>query len=302
MSEKKNKEILGTGKYSFELTHGDKVLFPDAGITKRDLVNFYDGVSELMLPFLKDRPVMLHRFTGGIGEKGFYQKDRSNHFPEWIESIKVKKESGGNNDMVLINNKSTLLYLVNQDMITPHTWLSTKDDPDVPDIMVFDLDPPENGSFNQVVKGAKILKAVIEEETGLAAYVKLSGSSGLHITIPVRPEKKFDEVRNLAKDIAEFTVDKNPDLFTTTLSKKERGGKLLIDYLRNSYAQTIAAPYSVRPLKNGPVAAPLQWDEINSKLTARKYTIKNMLQRISQTDNPWENIRSHSRKLPDTIR
>ncbi|HYX09905.1 MAG TPA: non-homologous end-joining DNA ligase [Bacteroidales bacterium] len=302
MSEKKNKKILGAGKFSFELTHGDKVLFPGAGITKHDLINYYDSVSELMLPFLKDRPVMLHRYTGGIGEKGFYQKDRSDYFPEWIESVKVKKESGGTNDMVLINNKSTLLYLVNQDMITAHIWLSTKNQPDKPDIMVFDLDPPDGGNFEQVITGAKVLKAVVEEEAGLEAFIKLSGSAGLHITIPVKADKKFEEVRNLAKEIAEFTTDKNADLFTTTLAKKGRNGKLFIDYLRNSYAQTIAAPYAVRPLKNGPVAAPLHWEEVNNELSARKYTLENILQRVSHTEDPWKNFRQHARKIPSSMK
>lgn len=284
------------GKYNVEIINPDKVFFPKSGIPKQDLISYYKNVADCMLPYLKDRPLTLHRFPDGIGKEGFYQKDRSEHFPRWIKSVLVKKEDG-QVDMVICNKTATLIFLINQGCITPHCWLSRKDKLHCPDKMIFDLDPPKDG-FGLVVEAAKDLKQLFENQLDLKPYVMLTGSTGIHVVVPIRRYHRFDKVRAFAKNISEYLAKQYPKQYTTEVRVQKRKGRLFLDYLRNAYAQTGVAPYAVRPIEEAPVATPLEWQELNDKdLGPQSYNIRNILKRLSQKDDPWKDMMRHARSL-----
>ena len=223
------------GRYKVELSNQDKVLFPEPDISKGDLVAYYKNISDIILPHLKNRPLTMQRYPRGIDSKGFFQKDKSDYFPDWIESVKVSKQDGSV-DMVIANNQATLVYLANQGMIIPHVWLSRKDKLNYPDKLIFDLDPPGK-NFDLVIKGAHAIREVLEK-LEMNPYVMTTGSKGIHVTVPLARQQDFNEVREFAGKISRFLAEKNPDEFTTEVRKDKRKGRLFLDYLRNSYAQT----------------------------------------------------------------
>ena len=280
-------------RHNIIISHAEKIMFPKSGITKGNLIDYYDGIADRMLPYLKDRPLTLHRFPEGLRVKGFFQKNASGYFPDWIRTARVKKKEGWV-DHVVCDNKDTLVYLANQGTITFHVALSKLNKLDYPDRLIFDLDPP-SADFRPVVEGAKILREFLEADLGLRTYLMITGSKGLHITVPLVQTENFDIVHDFAKNVAEHMVKAHPDKFTTAMRKDQREGKLFLDYLRNSYGQTGVCPFSVRAIEGAPVATPLYWDELeDNALNARTYTIKNIFIRLKKKDDPWENMESHT--------
>jgi len=278
------------------ITHKDKVLFPGSGITKEELVRYYEKISNFILPYLKDRPLTMHRFPSGIDKKGFFQKNASDYFPDWIRTTKVKKKGGWVNH-VICDTRETLVFLVNQGVITFHIPLSIVDNLEYPDKLIFDLDPPDD-NFRLVVKAAKVLRNFLENDLGLTTYVMTTGSKGLHIVVPLKATENFEETHDLAKKIAHYLADQNPKEFTTDLRKDQRKGRLFIDYLRNSYAQTAVSPFSIRALEGAPVATPLHWDELDALgLDSQAYNINSIFQRLEQIDNPWQDFKQHSKRI-----
>lgn len=276
------------GPHSFEASNLDKVLFPGDGITKGDLIDYYVKVAEYMLPHVQDRPLAMHRFPDGIDGKDFFQKNVPDYFPGWIVTASVKREDGSKIDMVLANNTATLAYLANQACIAPHIWLSRADKIDRPDKMIFDLDPPQ-GHFDLVIKAARALREVLASEHDLDAYAMTTGSKGMHVVVPLRRTRPFDEVRQAARGICEELAEAYPDDFTTEVRKDKRRGRLFLDYLRNSYGQHSIAPYGVRALPGAPVATPLDWDELGSlDKDAQTYTLRNIFRRLGQKGAVWE--------------
>lgn len=285
------------GSHTIELKNEKKVFFPENNITKGELIEYYHRISDTLLPFLKSRPISIERYPDGIKKEGFYQKDIPDHFPDWIDSVSIRKKESGTIRQVVCNNVETLIYLVNQGTISLHPWLSTSEDLHKPDKLVFDLDPPE-GNFEIVVKGAKALRSLLEDELDLHAFVMTTGSKGLHIYIPIHSEKNFDHARNFAKNAAEFLANQHADIFTTETRKNKRNNRLFIDYLRNAYAQTSISPYSVRTMEGAPVATPLDWEELNrNDLHAQRYTIKNIFKRLSRKADPWKDLKNHASLL-----
>ncbi|MDX1640243.1 MAG: non-homologous end-joining DNA ligase [Balneolaceae bacterium] len=285
------------GSHDVEIKNRDKVFFPEEKITKGNLIDYYEKIADSFIPFLKDRPLSLNRFPDGITEEGFYQKQVSDYFPDWIDTVEIEKKEGGTNSQVVCNSKATLIYLVNQGTVSFHPWLCKTDNLHKPDKLVFDLDPPQ-GNFEIVVKGAKALRSLLEKELGLNAFLMTTGSKGLHVVCPIKPEKDFEDVRSFAKDVADYLADNNPDTFTTKTRKDQRKGRLFIDYLRNAYAQTSIPPYSVRAREGAPVATPLGWNELNKEgLHSQSYTIKNIFKRLSQKDEPWSQFNNKATKL-----
>ena len=283
------------------LTHKDKILFPKSGITKQQVFHYYETIANAMLPFLKDRPLTMQRFPKGIGEEGFFQKNAPDYFPEWIPTVKVKKTDGWVNHVVC-NSKDTLLYLVNQYVLTFHVALSKIVKIDYPDKLIFDIDPP-TGKFKLAVKAAKALRFLLEEKLLLKAYVMTSGSEGLHVAVPLKADYPFDVVHNFAKQIANHICNNNPTEFTTAIRKDKRKGRLYIDFLRNSYAQTSVVPFSIRALEHAPVATPLHWDELDSKtLNAQYYTIDNIFKRLEKSDNPWQGFEKNAKDISTAIK
>ena len=287
--------------HKITLTHKDKVLFPKFGITKKQVFNYYENIANTMLPYLKDRPLTMQRFPKGIGDEGFFQKNAPDYFPEWILKIQVKKMDGWVNQIVC-NSRETLLYLVNQYVLTFHVALSKVEKIDYPDKLIFDIDPPK-GNFKLAIKAAKALRQLLEEKLELKAYVMTSGSKGLHIAVPLKGGQNFDEVRNFAKLVANYICANNPTEFTTTIRKDKREGRLYIDFLRNSYAQTSVAPFSIRAFENAPVATPLYWDELNDpKLNAQYYTIDTIFKRLEIVGNPWEGFEQNAKDYSNALK
>ncbi|WP_373055780.1 non-homologous end-joining DNA ligase [Zunongwangia sp. H14] len=284
MATRKDKE-----EFEFEITKREKIFFPKEGYTKGDLIDYYEKIAEVMLPHLQERPITMLRFPNGIEDKRFFQKDEPDYFPDWIHTTEIEKQDGGTTCYVLCNNKSTLIYLANQACITPHIWLSKKDQPDFPDRMVFDLDPSED-NFNEVKRAALIFKEFLEEKLNLPVFLMTTGSRGLHVVVPLKPEKNFDEIRAFAQEIAHYLEKKHPQEFTTAARKNKRGNKLYLDVARNGFGQTTVAPYAVRPIAGAPVATPIEWEELSSLDSSQKYTIKNIFRRMGRKEDPWKKI------------
>lgn len=294
---KKSQDIFTKfGRHNVTLTNQTKILFPDNGITKGDLVNYYAKIAPYMLPYMKNRAVTMHRFPDGIDGQDFYQKDISDYFPAWIKNVVIAKQ-GGKNNYVVCNNIETLVYLANQACITPHIWLSRIDKLDYPDRMIFDLDPGKDNAFGVVRNAAQALHEILTT-LKLTSFVMTTGSRGLHIVVPLNRQADFDTVRAFARDVAMLAVSNNPKDFTIEPRLNKRHGRLFIDTTRNAFAQTGVAPYAIRAKPGAPVATPISWDELeNSKLTAHTYTIKNIFKRLEKQEDPWLKIHTIKQSL-----
>lgn len=282
--------------YKVKITHDNKILYPNSGISKGNLIAYYDKIADHMLPYLKDRPLTLHRFPRGISDKGFFQKNASDYFPDWIQTAKVTKKGGWVNH-VICDTSETLVYLVNQGTITFHIALSRIDNLEYPDKLIFDLDPP-NANFEVVVEGAKTVRDFLENKLGLTAFVMTTGSKGLHIVVPLNRTEHFDEVHDFSKHVAQYLSNEHPEKYTTAIRKDQRKSRLFIDYVRNSYGQTGVCPFSVRAFEGAPVAVPLDWEELNDdSLNARTYNIQNIFYRLIAIDHPWAAFEKQSKSI-----
>lgn len=288
---------------NLELSEPDKILFPERGFSKGDLAHYYQRVSPIILPHLRDRPLMAQRFPDGIGGEGFYQKNVPDYFPSWVPRVRLRKKEGGFIRQVLANNRSTLLYLVDIACITLHLWPSRADLPDQPDRVIFDLDPAEGqGTFSEVVQAAGLLRSLLGR-IGLRPYVMTTGSRGLHVVVPILRREGFDQVRAFAQDAAQRLAADHPGLLTTEQRVAKRGARLYLDVARNGYGQTSVAPYAVRALPGAPVATPLEWSELTaSDLGAQSYHLGNILTRLDQQPDPWQGMGRHGRSLAQARR
>ncbi|URM36783.1 DNA ligase D [Flavobacterium anhuiense] len=275
---------LKVGKTVLHLTNQNKVYFPKDGITKGDIIHYYNEVSELILPYLKDRPESMNRFPNGIDSPSFYQKDVDvDKIPKWLKTKKVFSESNNADiDYLICNNKETLLYMANLGCIDMNPWNSTTKHIQNPDWLVIDLDPAGN-DFAPVVITALVVKEVLDElET--ECLCKTSGASGLHIYIPLGAKYDYDSIKILGELIAKEVQSRLPDITSIERSIKKRKNKLYIDFLQNRRGQTLAAPYSVRPKPGATVSTPLEWSEVNEKLHPSQFTIKNVLKRFEKKE------------------
>jgi len=279
-----------------EITHPGKVLFPGDGITKGDLAAYYERVAEWMLPHVKDRPVSMQRFPDGIEGKGFFHKDVPDYFPGWIKRVEVPKANGTVNHLV-IRGADTLVYLVGQNTVTPHVWLSRADRLWQPDRLVIDLDPPPGGDFTAIRRAAR-LTGELMRELGLSPFAQVTGSKGIHVWTPLRRRAGQEEVRAFARDMARVLAQRHRDELTTEWRKEKRDGRILVDTARNTYAQTAVPPYAVRPRAGAPVATPIEWDELSdSKLRPDRWNVTNVLRRLSSRGDPWAEIASYARGI-----
>lgn len=279
-----------------EVTHPDRVLFPDDGITKGDLVGYYDEIAATMLPHVKGRPLMLQRFPRGIGEQGFVQQDVEGTLPDWMSWVEVDKQ-GGTVVHAVADRGETLQWLANQDCITPHVWLSQRGRLDYPDRMIFDLDPSGKADFTAVRASAHTLADVLDG-LGLVAYVRVTGSRGLHVVVPIDAGADFDSVRNFARDVAEVVAADDPEQRTLEARKAPRGDRVYLDVMRNAYAQTVVAPYAVRARPGAPVATPIEWAELDdASMRPDRFTIRDVAKRVADHGDPWANLPRHARSL-----
>ncbi|HEX3278937.1 MAG TPA: non-homologous end-joining DNA ligase [Thermoleophilaceae bacterium] len=281
---------------SVEISHPDKLLFPDDGVTKADVASYYESVSEWMLPHIRNRPISMMRFPDGIAGHGFFHKNVPDYFPDWVRRVEVEKR-GGKLVHAVVCDTDTLVYLVNQNTITPHVWLSRADRLRQPDRIVFDLDPAPDADFAAVRRAARQTGELLRE-LGLEPFAQVTGSKGIHVWTPLRRRATFADVRPFARSVAELLAARHPDELTLEFRKSERGGRILIDVMRNAYAQTTVPPYAVRPRPRAPVATPIAWDELSdSKLRPDRWTVKNVLRRLAAKDDPWADIGSYARGL-----
>ncbi len=284
------------GPYVVELSREEKILFPDSGISKGDLIHYYAAMAGSLLPHVRGRPLTLHRFPDGIGGDGFFQKAVPDHFPEWIPRVRVDLEEGGHQEQVVARNAATLVYLANQGSITPHVWLSRADALEKPDRIVFDLDPAGT-DFGPVRTAANLLRRLLTD-LGLTPHFMTTGSTGGHVWVPIRRGPTFDEARAFARAVVERLADAHPEDFTTEARKDRRGGRLYLDSGRNAYGQTATAPYAVRPLPGAPVATPLAWDELEAPgLRSTSYDLHSVPRRLGQRPDPWKGMGRHGSSL-----
>lgn len=284
-----NKEIQ-INKKTIKLSKLGKLFYPEANIYKGDVIEYYRRMEKWILPHLKGRPLSLQRFPDGIKGNHFYQKEAPDYFPAWIKTTEIQvKEKSDTQQQVLCDNKETLIYLANQASLVFHIWLSRAGHLNYPDKLIFDLDPP-GSDFETVKKAARSLKDIIEGLL-LHPFLMTTGSRGLHVVVPVKPEVIFDKARNFARDLVERIEELKPGLYSTEVRINKREGKIFLDYLRNSYAQTSVAPYSLRAKPGAPVATPLDWNELDRPdLNSQSYTISNIFRRLGQKEDPWNDF------------
>lgn len=277
------------------ITHPDKVLFPADGITKGDLAAYYEAVAPLMLPHIAGRPVTMERYPAGIDAKGFIQKDVSRGFPAWLKRVEVEKK-GGTVHHALAGDVQSLLWLANQNSITPHVWTSRLPDLHRPDLCVFDLDPSADDP-PRLVRAVLALRDLLRE-LDMTSWVKTSGSKGYHVVVPLDGKASFGDVARFAHAVGAALVARDPDALTQEFSKKDRGGRILVDTARNGYGATFAAPYAVRARHGAPVSAPCTWDEVEAgDAPPRAFTLATMPRRVARLGDLWSGARQRRYSL-----
>lgn len=281
-NSEKEKEIT-LNKHNVKLTNQDKIYFPKDEITKGDVIEYYQSVAEYILPHLKNRPLSLNRFPNGIEEQGFYQKDASDNIPDWIKTTQVYSESNDKYiDYIYCNDKATLAYLNNLGCIDLNTWNSSLPDLEHPDYLVLDLDPSKKNIFDDVIETALQVNEVLAS-IKIKGYCKTSGSTGIHIYIPMGGKYDFDQVKDFANILMKQVNEKLPKLTTLERSLQKRDDKkIYLDYLQNRTGQTLASAYSLRPKEGASVSMPLDWNELKKGLKPTDFNIHNALDRIKE--------------------
>jgi bifunctional non-homologous end joining protein LigD len=281
-----------------KLSHPEKVLSPEDGITKADLAGYYASVAGAMLPHVRDRPLNLWRWNQGIGGRPVVQQDIPKGAPDWVQRVETPRRKGGSIEHVLCQDADTLRWLANQNCITPHVWSARRDRLDRPDHIVFDFDPEADSDFSLVREGA-LLAGEALRELGLEPFAMVTGSKGIHVIAPIKRTREAPWVRERAGEIGVEIAERSPDTLTTEWRKEKRDGKILVDTARNTYGQTVVAPYAVRAIAGAPVATPLAWEELtDEKLSARSWTLRTVVARLEDQGDPWADLSGHGGTLP----
>ncbi len=294
-------ESIRAGRRTIPISHPDRIVFPEAGLTKLGLARHYADVSEVMVPHVRGRPLALQSFPRGIAGEGFFLKNAPRHFPDWITTVDVPKREGGSVRHVVADDAATLVYLAGQNVVTPHVWTSRADDLERPDRLIFDLDPSRD-RFDEVRAAARRLGALLHG-IGLAPFAMTTGSRGLHVVVPLRRTAAFGAVQEFARDVAAALVEEDPDTLTVAFHREERGERIYIDVNRTRYGQHAVAPYAVRPLPRAPVATPLRWEELGDPaLDPQGWTIATIGARLADIGDPWRDISRHARAIGPATR
>lgn len=268
-----------------KITNPKKVFWPDEGYAKADLIAYYDAVAPVLLPYLRDRPVVLTRYPDGITGKSFFQKDAPEFAPAWVRTERIySKEAEREIDYFIVNDAETLRYVANLGTIPLHLWSAHLGSLDRPDWLVLDLDP-KGAPFTDVVKVAQQFHRILDE-LGLPNYVKTSGATGLHVLVPLGARYTHEEARTFARLLATLGVQAAPDIATLARPIRSREGKVYIDFGQNGHGRTIVAPFAVRALPGAPASCPLQWKEVTARLDPARFTIKTLPARIEKTGDP----------------
>lgn len=281
------------------ITHPEKVMFPESGITKGELAAYYERVAALMLPHVEGRPVTLERFHRGIAEKGFFQKNVAKGAPAWLERVAVPKSDGVVNYAVLRDARG-IMWLANQNCITPHVWTSRVPDLFHPDLCVFDLDPLDEDA--EALRVATLLLRDLLRELNVTTWVKTSGSKGFHVAFALDGRSNTGDVARFAHAVGRELVRRAPDRFTQEFYKADRDGKILIDTGRNEFGATFAAAYAVRPKPNAPVSAPCTWDEVErGDAGPQTFTLRSMAKRLDACGDLWCDLMKSRIALPTLV-
>lgn len=280
---------------SVVISHPEKVLFPDDGITKGEMAAYYEMIAPLMVPHLRNRPVTMERFHRGIAETGFIQKSIGKGAPDWLERVQVPKK-GGMVTHPLINDARSLLWLANQNCITPHVWVSRVPTLSHPDICIFDLDPAAGESV--AVRSAALALRDLLSELGLPSWIKSTGSKGFHIAVPLDRKHDAGEVATFAHAVGRLLVSRHRRELTLEFSKADREGRIYVDTGRNHPPATVAAPYAIRPRPSAPVSAPCTWDEVESGMVnPGTFTLRTMRARVADVGDLWHDLYAHGVSL-----
>ena len=278
------------------ISHPEKMLFPDDGITKGDLAAYYARVAPYVITHMHHRPVTMERFHRGIGEHGFFQKNVPRGAPSWLETVPVPKKDGVVNYPIVTDERG-VMWLVNQNCITPHVWSSRVPDLLHPDLLIFDLDPLDDDL--SVLRGAALLVRDVLAELGCTSRVKTSGSKGFHVVVPLDGASDSGQVAQAAHRIGRMLVERDAAHLTQEFYKADRGGRILIDTGRNEFGATYAAAYAVRPKPGAPVSAPCTWDEVERGAVApQTFTLRTMEARLDAVGDLWADLHAHPCPLP----
>jgi len=288
--------------HRLKLTNLPKVFYPGEGITKRDVINYYDAVAPLILPHLRDRPLSLKRYPNGINEQFFFQKDAEGKVPDWVRLEPIFSDHNQDKiHYIICNDRATLIYLANLASIDQNPWMSRVGSLDNPDFALIDLDPTEGCPYSQIVEAAQLVKKTLDS-IGLAGYPKTTGGDGMHIYIPLEPIYTFEQVRSFAELLSILVVNQNPDLFTTPRAvSRRKKAKVYFDYLQISSAKTIAAPYVLRAHPGAPVSTPLDWSEVKPGLDPAQFNIHNAMDRFDRTGDLFEAVLTKPQRLEPAL-
>jgi bifunctional non-homologous end joining protein LigD len=275
------------------------VLFPEDGISKGDLAAYYEAVADVMLPHIEYRPVTMVRYPAGIGNKGFWQKDVSKGFPSWLQRVEVPKKDGVVHHP-LVTDLESLLWITNQNTVTPHVWVSRAPDLMHPDVTVFDLDPSRDDQ--EMLRAACVGLRDLLDELGLPCWIKTTGSKGFHIVLSLDGSANMGEAAGFAHGVGRLLVERYPKELTLEFHKKDRAGRILVDTGRNDYSATFAAAYAVRARAGAPVSAPCTWDEvITGAVGPSTFNVRNMPARVKKVGDVWADMRKKRRSLKKAI-
>jgi bifunctional non-homologous end joining protein LigD len=285
------------------LTSAERVLYPESGITKGDLFDYYGRVAPVLVPHLRERPFTMKRWPHGIHGEAYFQKQAPKGMPDWIPTRQFRtyprKGESRLVDFPLLNSPEAVLWMVQMNCVDMNAWYSRVDKPSRPDFVLFDLDPPD-GEFRLGIEAAQLVHEALEE-LELRSYVKTSGSEGIHILVPVTRRYSFPETHRFAELVSKRLAAENPGVVTTEWLKRKRVG-VLIDYHQNGAGKTIASAYSVRPKEGAPVSTPLRWEEVTMKLDPRRFTMEAVLRRIEKEGDLFEPVLRGGQSLGAALR
>jgi bifunctional non-homologous end joining protein LigD len=274
-------------------------MFPDDGIAKGDLAAYYEAVAPVMLPHVRGRPVTMERYHRGIGAPGFFQKNVTKGFPPWLERVAVPKKDGVVHHPIVTDERG-LVWLANQNCITPHVWTSRAPHLDHPDLCVFDLDPAADEPAR--LRAAALGLRDFLEELGLSSWIKTSGSKGFHIALPLDGKSGYGEVARFAHTVGRLMVERDPENLTQEFYKADRGGRILVDTGRNEYSATFAAVYAVRPKRGAPESAPCSWEEVERRtVEPARFTLRTMAARLEEAGDLWGEMNEVRQSLRGAI-
>jgi bifunctional non-homologous end joining protein LigD len=283
-----------------KLSNPAKVLYPEAGYSKRDLALYYEAIGSVMLPHVKDRPLTLVRCPNGWDKQCFYQKHADVGVPEVIGRVEIEDSSGPSTYMT-VDSVSGIVAMLQLGALEIHPWGSRANKLDRPDRIIFDFDPDDGLAWAELVQAVQLLRTLLDE-LGLQSFLKTTGGKGLHVVIPIEPTVQWSAIKGFTKAVAELLMRTFPDRFTSNIAKAKRGGKIFVDYLRNGEGATAIAPYSIRARANAPVATPIEWEELRREVRYDHFNIRTVQTRLRRLKrDPWADFDSIRQSVTKTM-